>query len=131
MILGIGIDLVKISRIERLYSRYQNKFILKILSTYEIKEIKSIKSKSYLIQYLAKRFVAKEAFVKAIGTGFEKEVLIRDIIVRNDKRGKPYYYLSKELDNFVKKLFKKKYSLYLSISDDKENAIATALIETF
>lgn len=73
MILGLGIDLVKVARIEKLYSNYANSFVLKILSAHEIKELNKIKSKSYAIQYLAKRFVAKEALVKAIGTGFTKK----------------------------------------------------------
>jgi holo-[acyl-carrier protein] synthase len=130
MILGIGIDLVKVSRIGKLYCKYGNKFVLKILSPYEVKEITTIKSKNYAIQYLAKRFVAKEALVKAIGTGFGKDTLIRDITIKNDNRGKPYYYLSNELDDFIKKFFKRKYSLHLSISDDKKNAIANAVIDT-
>jgi len=130
MILGIGIDLVKVARIKRLYLKYNDKFVLKILSAYEIKKMRAITSKDYMIQYLAKRFVAKEALVKAIGTGFVRETLMQDITVKNDKNGKPYYSLSKMLNNFIEKLFRKKYSLHLSISDDKENAIANAVIET-
>ena len=129
MILGIGIDLVKVTRIEKLYFKYNNKFVSKILSPYEIKEIAKIKSKNYIVQYLAKRFVAKEALVKAIGTGFGEKTSMKDITIKNDKRGKPYYYLSKKLNDFINKFFRKKYSLYLSISDDKENAIANAIIE--
>ncbi|NRA74022.1 MAG: holo-ACP synthase [Rickettsiales bacterium] len=131
MILGIGIDLVKVDRIKKLYFHHKDKFVLKILSSSEIEEIKNMRSEDYIIQYLAKRFAAKEALVKAIGTGFAKEVIICDIAIKNDKRGKPYYHLSNKLDLFIKKLFKTEYSLHLSISDDKENAIATALIETF
>ncbi len=130
MILGIGIDLIKVARIEKLYKRYKDKFALKILSEYEVMELNTMKSHNYAIQYLAKRFVAKEALVKAIGTGFTKETLIRDITVKNDKRGKPYYSLSYNLDSFIKQLFVSKYTLHLSISDDKEHAIATAVIET-
>lgn len=130
MILGIGIDLIKVSRIEKLYKRYKDKFVLKILSQGEVMELNTMTSHGYAIQYLAKRFVAKEALVKAIGTGFTKETLIRDITVKNDKKGKPYYSLSYNLDNFITQLFASKYALHLSISDDKEHAIATAVIET-
>jgi holo-[acyl-carrier protein] synthase len=130
MILGIGIDLVKIDRIEKLYSRYKDKFVTKILSEYEANEMRSMSSESYAIRYLAKRFVAKEALVKAIGTGFSNKTLIRDITVKNDRRGKPYYHLSHSLDKFIQELFKTKYVLHLSLSDDKDNAIANALIET-
>lgn len=131
MILGIGIDLIKVERVGRLYLRYKDSFIHKILSPYEIKKIRDITSTNYAIQYLAKRFVAKEALVKAIGTGFGEKASMRDITVKNDTRGKPYYDLTIGLDGVIKELFKiKKYSLHLSISDDKENAVANALIET-
>ena len=131
MILGLGVDLVKVSRIRKLYSHHKDKFISKILSSYEIEEVKRMKSESYIIQYLANRFTAKEALVKAIGTGFTDGIFIYDIVIKNDKRGKPYYYVTDKLDSFIKKLFKKEYSLHLSISDDNENAIATAVIEAF
>lgn len=130
MILGIGIDLVKISRIKKLYASYQDKFVSKLLSDYEAKVMGAIKSEGGRIQYLAKRFAAKEALVKAIGTGFSKQTLMRDITIKNDKKGKPYYYLNHELEDLIKRSFKSKYSLHLSISDDKENAIANAIIET-
>ena len=95
-------------------------------ATKSILEIRRV----YAIQYLAKRFAAKEALVKAIGTGFGAKISMRDITVKNDKMGKPYYDLTIEFDGTIKELFKiKKYSLHLSISDDKENAIANALIE--
>ena len=130
MILGIGIDLIKVARIERLYTRYANSFALKILSEHEVNELNLMKSKNYAVQYLAKRFAAKEALVKAIGTGFTQKILIRDITVKNDKKGKPYYNLSHKLDNVIKELFNTKYSLHLSISDDKEHATAIAVMET-
>ena len=93
----------------------------------EIQQGKKIKNK---INFYAKRFAAKEAFVKAIGTGFRSEINFIDIEIKNHKNGKPYILLSKKLKNLLKKKFKiQKYKVFLSLSDEKDYSIAFVVID--
>jgi len=80
--------------------------------------------------FYAKRFAAKEAFVKAIGTGFRSDINFIDIEIKNYKNGKPYISLSKKLNNFLQKKFKiQKYKVFLSHSDEKDYSIAFVVID--
>jgi len=80
--------------------------------------------------FYAKRFAAKEAFVKAIGTGFRSDINFIDIEIKNYKNGKPYISLSKKLNNFLQKKFKiQKYKVFLSLSDEKDYSIAFVVID--
>lgn len=129
MIIGIGTDLVRISRIENLYKKYNEKFLNKLLSSEEYKKFSSLKNIKGM-KYLAKRFAAKEAFVKSLGTGFNSNVYLKDISISNDENGKPYYDISTKLDRYIKNTFNiSKYSINLSITDDREYANAIAIIE--
>ena len=79
--------------------------------------------------YFAKRFAAKEALSKSIGTGLRDGLYFKNIEILNDKMGKPYFYKSRKLDQFVKKKFKiKKYDLFLSLSDEKDHSIAFTIL---
>ena len=91
-ILGVGIDIIHNKRMISLIKK--KIFISKIFGKNEI-----ILSKKYFnkTSYFAKRFAAKEAFAKSIGTGFRKNLNFKDIQILNDKLGKPYYYKSKKL----------------------------------
>ena len=81
--------------------------------------------------YFAKRFAAKEAFAKALGIGFRNDLNFKDIEILNDKLGKPYYLVSKKINNMIKKKFKvKMYNLFLSISDEKDYSIAFTILQT-
>ena len=100
-IIGNGVDIVQNSRFKKLIKN--QKFILRIFSNNEINESKKIKNK---VNFFAKRFAAKEAFVKSIGLGFRKGINLKDIYVRNDKLGKPNIILSSK----VKKILSKKFS---------------------
>ena len=81
-----GIDLLEVERIKKLYLNYENKFLKKILTDNEIKQIK----KNQKIYYkIAGKFSAKEAVVKAMGTGFSDGIKIKDIEIINLKNGKP------------------------------------------
>ena len=125
-IFGIGTDIVNIKRMENSLKKYGIKFKNKIFSKNEILycEKKTNPSASY-----AKRFAAKEAFVKALGTGITKFISFKNIEVFNDKYGKPSIKLNNKIDNFLKKkIKKKKYNVYLSLSDDKPWAQATVII---
>ena len=125
-ILGIGVDIINNKRIRSLI--LNKSFINK---TFGKNEIKFSKKKVNKINYFAKRFAAKEAFAKALGTGFRKGLNFRDIEILNDKIGKPYFLISKKIDKVVTKKFKvKKFNLFLSISDEKEYSIAFTILQT-
>ena len=81
-----GIDLLKVKRVEKIYLSYEDKFLKKILTDLEIKQIKKNKNISYKI---AGKFSAKEAVVKAMGTGFSDGIKMKDIEIINQKNGKP------------------------------------------
>jgi len=79
--------------------------------------------------YYAKRFAAKEAFSKALGTGIRKGINLKDIEIFNDKGGKPNIKLKGFVNDLLKKKIKrKKYDIYLSLSDDQPWAQATVII---
>ena len=125
-IVGNGVDIIKNSRINN--SLKIKGFLNRIFTEKEIQQGKKIKNK---INFYAKRFAAKEAFVKAIGTGFRSDINFIDIEIKNYKSGKPYISLSKKLNNFLQKKFKiQKYKVFLSLSDEKDYSIAFVVIDT-
>ena len=124
-ILGIGTDIIENRRISSLIRN--KKFLERAFSKNEIKFSKNIKSKT---SFFAKRFAAKESFVKTIGTGFRKNINLKDIEVLNDKLGKPYYLKSSKINAIIKKRFKiNRYNLFLSISDEKDYSIAFTILQ--
>ena len=124
-IIGNGVDIIKNSRINN--SLKINGFLNRIFTEKEIQQGKKLKNK---INFYAKRFAAKEAFVKAIGTGFRSNINFIDIEIKNYKNGKPYILLSKKLKNFLQKKFKiQKYKVFLSLSDEKDYSIAFVVID--
>ena len=124
-IIGNGVDIIKNSRINS--SLKIKGFLNRIFTEKEIQQGKKLKNK---INFYAKRFAAKEAFVKAIGTGFRSEINFIDIEIKNYKNGKPYILLSKKLKNFLQKKFKiQKYKVFLSLSDEKDYSIAFVVID--
>lgn len=125
-VIGLGTDIVNINRIKKIYSKYGNHFLNKILTESE-KKFEKTSSKSKKISTLAKRFAAKEAISKAIGYGFSNGVHFKDIEIYNDKSGKPFANLNGKAKSIVKKI-SRKYNIFLSLSDDKPWAVATALI---
>ena len=123
-ILGIGVDLVENKRIKFLLNN--KKFLKRIFTKNEIKFSKKIKNK---VNYFAKRFAAKEAFSKALGTGFIKGINFKEIIILNEKNGKPYIKLIDETKKVVdKKLKLKNYKIFLSLSDEDNYAVAFVTI---
>ena len=125
-ILGVGVDIIKNDRIKN--SIKNHKFRDRILSSNELKLSASSKNK---IGYFSKRFAAKEAFAKALGTGFRNDLNFKDIEIMNDKFGKPYYSDSKKITKIIKKEFKvKNFNSFLSISDEKEYSTAFAIIQS-
>ena len=125
-ILGIGVDVIQNKRIKNLIN---NKSFIK--RTFGKNEVKLSKKTSNKVNYFAKRFAAKEAFAKSIGTGFKNNLNFKDIEILNDKLGKPYYFKSKKITNIVNKKFKtKRYNLFLSITDEKDYSIAFTILQS-
>ena len=123
-IYGIGTDIVSIKRIKS--SLTKKNFINRIFDKQEI-----LKCKRVVSQYncYAKRFAAKEAFSKAIGTGISNGINFNEITVLNDSSGKPFINLKGETKKKIKKIFKqKKTKISLSLSDEKEYAVAFVTI---
>ena len=125
-ILGIGVDIIQNKRIK---SSIKNKlFVSRTFGNKEIYFSKHILDKT---NYFAKRFAAKEALAKSIGTGFRNNLNFKDIQILNDKVGKPYYQKTKKIDKIINKKFKvKTYDLFLSISDEKDYSIAFTILQT-
>ena len=119
-IIGNGVDIVDNERIK--FSLKINGFVRRIFTKNEIKQSKKIKNK---VNYFAKRFAAKEAFVKSIGTGFRKNINFKDIEIKNNISGKPILKISENIKKFLKKKFNiNNFKIYLSLSDEKKYSIA-------
>ena len=124
-IIGNGVDIVENKRINKLIDN--KKFIKRVFTNKEIKFSKNIKNKT---NYFAKRFAAKEAFVKALGTGFRNNINLTDIEVINNKLGKPKINISNKAKAFIKKKFKlDKPKIYVSLSDENKHSIAYVILE--
>ena len=124
-ILGIGADIVENIRIHK--SLKNVSFIERVFSSTEILLAKNIKNKK---SYYSKRFAAKEAFSKAIGTGFRDNLNFRDITIINDKLGKPSFVVTDKIKKIVKKKFKiSSFDFFLSISDEKKYSIAYVILQ--
>ena len=125
-VLGIGVDIIENKRIR--ISVKNSKFLNRIFSVKELKQSTLLKDKTI---YFSKRFAAKEAFAKALGTGFRKNLNFKDVEIINDKMGKPYYVKTKKIKNLVQKNFKvKNFNCFLSISDEKEYSTAFTIIQS-
>ena len=125
-IFGIGTDIISIKRINNSIKKGGHNFKKKIFSDREIKYCEKKRNPS---AFYAKRFAAKEAFTKALGTGIRKGISLKDIEIFNDTTGKPNIKLKGTANNILKKKIKKdKYNIYLSLSDDEPWAQATVII---
>ena len=125
-ILGTGIDIVENYRLKEILLKKKSNFKKKIFTA---NEIAYCEKKSNSISCYSKRFAAKEAFVKALGIGFRKNINFKDIEVVNNTYGKPYISINKKIANKIKTLFKvKKFNILLSISDEKKHSVASVII---
>ena len=123
-IFGIGTDIVKISRVKKVFNE-NKKFKNRMFSK---KEITYCESKLNKIASYAKRFAAKEAFSKALGTGISKDISFNEISVNNNKKGAPFIELSGKTRTIVRNIIKKENKIFLSLSDEKNYALATVII---
>ena len=125
-IFGIGTDIVNIKRMEKSIKKNGKYFKNRVFST---NEILYCEKKSNSTSCYAKRFAAKEAFVKALGIGFRKNINFKDIEIVNNNYGKPYIFINKKISNKIKTLFKvKKFNILLSTSDERKYSIASVII---
>ncbi len=123
-IFGIGIDLIRVDRIEQSLSRWGVRFEKRILTEGEIRICSERVARARCV---ALRFAAKEAFVKALGTGIREPVLWLDIEVRNNTLGKPEISLSPRAAHFCETLGIT--SWHLSLTDDGEYGAAVVVLE--
>ena len=124
-ILGTGIDIVENLRITK--SIKNRNFINRIFTPSEILHSKKVKDK---LAYYAKRFAAKEAFAKAIGTGFRNDLNFKDISIINNKLGKPSFVINDKIKKIIKKEFKiSSFNFFLSISDEKKYSLAYVILQ--
>jgi holo-[acyl-carrier protein] synthase len=134
MILGIGTDLISVSRIQNLIFKFKEKFTEKIFTENEILKAEKIKNAdenfSPRAAFYAKRFAAKEAFSKALGLGIGRGVDFKDIEIDNDEMGKPFIRILNQKEEFIKNHFNcKNFLVHLSLSDDNSLASAFVVIE--
>ena len=124
-IIGIGVDIIENNRFKTLIKK--KKFINRICSP---KKINNLKKKNNKISYLSKRFSAKEAFVKALGSGFRNKLCFNDISILNDKRGKPYFLFNQKIKNILRNKYKLiKFKAHLSLSDEKKHSISYVILQ--
>ena len=124
MIYGVGTDIVSIKRIQEILNKNRDGFINRVLTEHE-RALFANKSDS--AAFCAKRFAAKEAFSKALGTGIGRVVSFQDLTVRKNENGKPYFMPSEKLRLYLQE--KGIRQGHLSISDESSNALAFVVLE--
>ncbi len=123
-IFGIGTDIIQVDRIKK--NLKKKSFVNRIFSKKEITKCKKISNSS---NCFAKRFAAKEAFSKALGTGISRGINFNEILILNKKSGKPYISLIGQTKKiFNSKVKNKKTKIALSVSDEKKYAVAFVTI---
>ena len=120
---GVGTDIIRVNRLKK--SLKKKPFLSRIFSDQEIIKCKRTKKNS---NCFAKRFAAKEAFTKALWTGISKGINFNEIVILNEKSGKPYIRLINRTKKIVERKIKKKYKISLSIADEKDYAVAFVTI---
>jgi len=125
MIFGIGTDIVEVARIESSIEKFGDDFAKRILADSEMPSYQESKIKA---RFLAKRFAAKEAFSKALGTGLREPATFQNIAVSHDDLGKPILKLAKQLQTLLDA--KQISHMHISISDEKNLALAYVILET-
>ena len=125
MIFGIGTDIVEYARIESMHARYGDRFAERVLSR---RELSDYQASSDAARFLAKRFAAKEAFAKAVGSGLRDPVSLRRISVTHDGLGKPVLLFDEILRSHLAQLGISGH--HLSVSDERNMIVAFVVLET-
>lgn len=130
MIYGIGTDILAVKRIETLYKKYGEALPRRILSPIEILEFANEfnKNREAATHFLAKRFSAKEAFSKAVGTGIREPVSMHNISISHNPSGKPEFLFEAPLQQWLEQ--KNIRYVHLSLSDEKDYISAFAIAES-
>jgi holo-[acyl-carrier protein] synthase len=124
MIYGVGTDLIEIRRVDSVLRRFGERFAKRILCEPELKRFRAHRQP---VAYLAKRFAAKEAFTKALGTGIHAPANWHGVWVVNLRSGKPVLEFSPPLQKLLQE--RKIRSSHLSLTDEREIAAATVILE--
>lgn len=124
MIVGIGTDLVEIARVESALARFGDRFARKVLVPRELERFAAHRKPA---AYLAKRFAAKEALSKALGTGIRHPVSWQNISVVNHLSGRPYFDLSDALAEFIRRRGIR--TVHVSLTDERGMAAAFVVLE--
>ena len=125
MIFGIGTDIVEVARIEASIAQFGDDFAKRVLAD---SEFSAYEKSAIKARFLAKRFAAKEAFSKALGTGLRAPATFQNIAIGHDDLGKPILILADNLKTFLKA--KNITQTHISISDEKNLAAAFVVLET-
>ena len=131
MIYGVGTDIVMIARVQSLLDRYGERFARRVLGPDELAEYrrrfgKSAHGNGYAARYLAKRFVAKEAFSKALGLGLRGPMTLLSLQVLNDARGRPVASARNALEPYLRE---RGLVAHVSLSDEVDSALAFVVLE--
>lgn len=125
MIFGIGTDIVEYARIEALWQRYGDRFAERVLSAHELPEYRAAMQPARL---LAKRFAAKEALAKAVGSGLRHPVSLHRISITHDGLGKPVLLFDETLRLYLAQLGINGH--HLSVSDERDMVVAFVVLES-
>lgn len=123
MIHGIGTDIVAVARLGELHGRHGERALGKLLAPDEMDAARNCVDPA---RFLAKRFAAKEALGKALGTGIRQPVLLTAIAVAHDSLGKPEFRFSTELETYLRE---RGLCAHLSLSDEQDYAVAFVVVE--
>ncbi len=123
-IVGIGTDIAEIERVEKALNRSGVAFAERVLADSELESFHALKQKG---RFVAKRFAAKEAASKALGTGIAHGVTFHDFVVSNDENGKPILALKGKAAQIASSMGVT--HAHLSISDERHYAVATVILE--
>ena len=125
MIFGIGTDIVRVERMQKNIERYGEKFAERILTALEMDDYRQEQRKAH---FLAKRFAAKEAAAKAMGTGFRDGLMLHHIGVTHDAAGKPQLAFTDQAAEFVQA--HGIISVHVSLADEEDHAVAFVTLAT-
>lgn len=125
MIYGIGTDIVRVARMQRNLRRYGEKFAARILTESELADFRRTMKPAH---FLARRFAAKEAAAKAMGTGFRNGLFLRHIEVTHDALGKPLLVFAGRAATFLRE--RMVHTAHLSVTDEEDHAVAFVTLET-
>jgi holo-[acyl-carrier protein] synthase len=125
MIIGIGVDIAEIARVDELCARFGERFAARILTAQELLEYRGRRKSS---SYLALRFAAKEAVAKACGTGIGAQLGFHDIQIEHDNAGKPVLRFLESASELVQRLQVR--NALISLSDERHYVVAMAVLES-